>query len=245
MATKLSKGKKKLFAGIISCVILTICIILFSSTQDVKLEFTRSSAETFENNFYDLFFKATTSVDDDETFADDKVAISKNYDPNIFIVDIDEPSLTKLGNYNEWDRSIHANVIKNLSAGGAAAIGLDILFKNADFGQQKATQVVNLLKDMYPNVDWNNAQIQARLNFDSLLVKAAKEKGIQGRVNVKFTVDKTGHVTNVSVLNGVEQSLDEEAVRVISSSPKWTPGKDKDGNCVDVTYTFPVIFQAW
>ena len=176
MATKLSKGKKKLFAGIISCVILTICIILFSSTQDVKLEFTRSSAETFENNFYDLFFKATTSVDDDETFADDKVAISKNYDPNILIVDIDEPSLAKIGNYNEWDRSIHANVVRNLTAGGAAAIGFDILFKNADFGEQKAKQMVDILKKLYPESSWDSlyATIKASYNNDSLLVSAVQ-----------------------------------------------------------------------
>lgn len=175
MRAKISKTLKKLAVGLLSTAGIFFCVILFATPQEPILEFTKNGADAVENFFYDLYFKTITLRSLDSNYTDNKVSITKNYDPNIFIVDIDEPSLTKLGNYNEWDRSIHANVIKNLSAGGAAAIGLDILFKNADFGQQKATQVVNLLKDMYPNVDWNNAQIQARLNFDSLLVKAAKE----------------------------------------------------------------------
>lgn len=70
----------------------------------------------------------------------------------------------------------------------------------------------------------------------------AKENGVQGRVTLQFTVEKDGSVTNVKVLRGVDPSLDKEAVRVVSSSPKWTPGKQRD-RAVKVTYTFPVIFQ--
>ncbi|MCQ2114767.1 MAG: energy transducer TonB [Bacteroidales bacterium] len=70
----------------------------------------------------------------------------------------------------------------------------------------------------------------------------AKENGVQGRVTLQFTVETDGRVTNVKVLRGVDPSLDKEAVKVVSSSPKWTPGKQRDRS-VRVTYTFPVIFQ--
>ncbi len=70
----------------------------------------------------------------------------------------------------------------------------------------------------------------------------AKENGVQGRVTLQFTVEKDGSVTNVRVLRGLDPSLDKEAVRVVSSSPKWKPGKQRD-RAVKVTYTFPVIFQ--
>ncbi len=70
----------------------------------------------------------------------------------------------------------------------------------------------------------------------------AKENGVQGRVTLQFTVEKDGTVTKVKVLRGVDPSLDKEAVRVVSSSPKWKPGKQRD-RAVPVTYTFPVIFQ--
>ena len=49
----------------------------------------------------------------------------------------------------------------------------------------------------------------------------AKENGVQGRVTLQFTVNADGTVSNVKVLRGVDSSLDKEAVRVVSSSPKW------------------------
>ncbi|MBQ6437058.1 MAG: energy transducer TonB [Bacteroidales bacterium] len=70
----------------------------------------------------------------------------------------------------------------------------------------------------------------------------AKENGVQGKVTLQFTVNTDGSVSNVKVLRGVDPSLDKEAVRIVSSSPKWTPGKQRD-KAVKVTYTFPVIFQ--
>lgn len=70
----------------------------------------------------------------------------------------------------------------------------------------------------------------------------AKENGVQGRVTLQFTVEKDGRVTNVKVLRGVDPALDEEAKRVVASSPKWTPGRQRD-RAVKVNYTFPVIFQ--
>ena len=70
----------------------------------------------------------------------------------------------------------------------------------------------------------------------------AKENGVQGRVVLEFIVDTDGAVKNVKVLRGVDSSLDKEAVRVVSSSPKWTPGKQRD-KAVKVKFVFPVIFQ--
>ena len=70
----------------------------------------------------------------------------------------------------------------------------------------------------------------------------AKENGVQGRVTLQFTVEADGRVTNVKVLRGVDPSLDAEAKRVVASSPKWKPGRQRD-RAVKVTYTFPVIFQ--
>lgn len=70
----------------------------------------------------------------------------------------------------------------------------------------------------------------------------AKKNGIQGRVTLQFTIEADGRVTNVKVLRGVDNALDAEAVRVVSSSPNWKPGSS-GGKAVSVTYTFPVIFQ--
>ncbi len=81
---------------------------------------------------------------------------------------------------------------------------------------------------------WVNSKLQ--------YPEIAKENGVQGRVTLQFTVNPDGTVSNVKVLRGVDSSLDKEAVRVVSMSPKWKPGKQRD-RAVKVTYTFPVIFQ--
>ena len=80
------------------------------------------------------------------------------------------------------------------------------------------------------------------VNSKLVYPEIAKENGVQGRVTLQFTVNADGTVSNVRVLRGVDSSLDKEAVRVVSSSPKWKPGKQRD-RAVKVTYTFPVIFQ--
>ncbi len=80
------------------------------------------------------------------------------------------------------------------------------------------------------------------VNSKLVYPEIAKENGVQGRVVLQFTVNPDGSVSGVKVLRGVDASLDKEAVRVVSSSPKWTPGKQRD-RAVKVTYTFPVIFQ--
>lgn len=80
--------------------------------------------------------------------------------------------------------------------------------------------------------------VNSKLHYPEI----AKENGVQGRVILQFTVNPDGSVSNVKVLRGVDSSLDKEAVRVVSMSPKWKPGKQRD-RAVKVTYTFPVIFQ--
>jgi protein TonB len=70
----------------------------------------------------------------------------------------------------------------------------------------------------------------------------AKENRIQGRVMVSFRVTADGNVTEVKVLRGVDSSLDKEAVRIISMSPRWSPGRQRN-KPVPVRYIFPVTFK--
>ena len=69
----------------------------------------------------------------------------------------------------------------------------------------------------------------------------AVSQGIQGRVHVQFTIEKNGDVTDVKVTKGVDELLDNEAVRVISASPRWKPGK-VGGKAVRTYVTAPVDF---
>ena len=81
---------------------------------------------------------------------------------------------------------------------------------------------------------WVNSQI--------VYPQAAHAAGTEGRVVLKFKVGKDGTVQNVKVIKSVDPELDAEAVRVVSSSPAWTPGQ-QNGEPVAVSYTFPVIYK--
>lgn len=70
----------------------------------------------------------------------------------------------------------------------------------------------------------------------------ALENQEEGRVTVNFVVDQNGKVKNAKVVKGVSEALDAEALRVVSNSPDWTPGK-QGGNAVPVTYSIPVVFK--
>ncbi len=70
----------------------------------------------------------------------------------------------------------------------------------------------------------------------------AQETGLQGTVYVSFVVNRVGIVEKIKVVRGVDESLDKEAVRVISSSPSWTPGK-QGTRTVNVGFTIPICFK--
>jgi protein TonB len=80
--------------------------------------------------------------------------------------------------------------------------------------------------------------VNSRLQYPQICI----ENGRQGRVTLSFTIKADGSLSDVKVLRGVDPALDQEAIRVVKSSPKWTPGKQRD-RAVAVSYTFPVIFQ--
>jgi len=71
----------------------------------------------------------------------------------------------------------------------------------------------------------------------------ANENGLEGKVIVKFYVDKDGTVREPVILkDGVGGGCGEEAIRVVKAMPKWTPGLQR-GNPVKVYYTLPVTFK--
>jgi protein TonB len=69
----------------------------------------------------------------------------------------------------------------------------------------------------------------------------AQLKQIQGKVFVSFVIGKDGSVKNVKIARGVDPLLDAEALRVVNSMPKWSPGKNK-GKTVAVGFTLPITF---
>lgn len=72
----------------------------------------------------------------------------------------------------------------------------------------------------------------------------ALDRSIQGKVYISFVIEKDGSIGDVTVLKGIGGGCDEEAVRVIKSSPKWKPGR-QGNETVRVRYNMPIGFSLF
>jgi protein TonB len=107
--------------------------------------------------------------------------------------------------------------------------------------KQTKDQVYKVVEQMpeYPGGEYAlRTYIGKNIKYPDDAVKA----GIQGKVFVTFVVTKDGKVINPKVIRSTNPSLDKEALRVVGTLPKWTPGKQKGKN-VDVSYTMPISFK--
>ena len=85
-------------------------------------------------------------------------------------------------------------------------------------------------------------QIMKHVKKNFRYPETAKEMGVQGRVIVKFVIDKSGNITKVSVLRGIDKNLDKEAVRIVKTLPKMQPASQR-GKKVSVSFMLPITFR--
>ena len=93
-----------------------------------------------------------------------------------------------------------------------------------------------------PQFPGGEAELMKYISNNIKYPPIAAENGIEGRVVVRFVVEKNGKVSDINILRSVDPSLDKEAARVIRSMPTWIPGM-QNGRNVAVYYTLPVLFK--
>lgn len=106
---------------------------------------------------------------------------------------------------------------------------------------EEESKVFDVVEQM-PSFPGGNGALLEYLATHVKYPVVAQENGVQGRVIVSFVVEKDGSITDVRVVRSVDPSLDREAARVVSSMPRWTPGK-QNGSAVRVKYNVPVMFK--
>lgn len=94
-------------------------------------------------------------------------------------------------------------------------------------------------KPSYPGGDRN---LMTFINATREYPQEAYRKGIQGRVTCAFIVNTDGSISHISILRGVEPSLNKEAIRILSKMPEWIPGKH-EGKVVPVRVIRSVPFR--
>ena len=108
--------------------------------------------------------------------------------------------------------------------------------------KEEVTQKVLDVVEVMPSFPGGQAALLQYLNSHVKYPVVAQENGIQGRVTISFVVERDGSITDVKVARSVDPSLDKEAARVVSSMPRWTPGK-QNGSAVRVKFNVPVVFR--
>ncbi len=94
----------------------------------------------------------------------------------------------------------------------------------------------------WPEFPGGRAELTKFLSKNVAYPRDAEKKGLEGRVIVSFTVEKTGEIIDVKILKGVSESLDKEAIRVVKLMPKWKPGKN-NGVPVNVKYKVDIVYK--
>lgn len=108
--------------------------------------------------------------------------------------------------------------------------------------EEEEEQVIHIRVEKMPEFPGGQEALNRFLVRNIKYPLLAQENGIQGRVVCQFVVNSDGSIVDISVVRGVEESLDKEAIRVIKSMPKWTPGR-QGGKSVRVKYTLPIRFK--
>ena len=156
--------------------------------------------------------------------------------------EVKEEDEIKLDEVQKSDKAVGALTVEgNDEVGGAVLKAKEEIAAPEPPKHVEETKVFTVVEQM-PMFPGGDAALMSYLANNIHYPTVAAENGVQGRVVVGFVVERDGSITDVSVLRGVDPSLDREAMRVVKSMPRWTPGK-QNGSAVRVKYQVPVAFR--
>ncbi len=108
--------------------------------------------------------------------------------------------------------------------------------------KQDPDEVFTIVEEM-PSFPGGNEAMMKYIRDVQVYPKADRDNGVSGSCYIRFVVEKDGTISNVKILRGISgaQACDEEAVRIVKSMPRWSPGK-QNGVLVRVQFNIPVKF---
>jgi protein TonB len=123
-----------------------------------------------------------------------------------------------------------------------------------DFSEDFQVEVPTVVEEVAEEIPIYNAEVMPSFNGGTIndfrswvqerivYPRMAIENSLQGKVTLKFVIERDGTLTNIEEIASPDPSLTEEAIRVLKQSPKWSPGKQRN-KPVRVFYVLPVEFQ--
>ncbi len=101
-----------------------------------------------------------------------------------------------------------------------------------------------LIKEEKPVFPGGEKGLKTFITTNLIYPQQARKEKIQGRVYVKFLINKNGKVEQTKILQKIHPALDKEALRVVKKMPCWQPGR-QNGKAVGVWYTIPITFKLY
>ncbi len=163
----------------------------------------------------------------------------------------------KNGNYTEWHPSGKTR-IKSFYVDGKLEGDLTMYFANGivsrsekwkkgecvsgDCFNEKGEKIEYVPYRQLPVFEGGISALYKYIGHNLRYPKSMAQKGVHGVVKVRFVIGKKGNVSDVTVLEGVNPDLDQEAARIVSQMPKWNPGSFK-GRPASYYFTIPIRFS--
>ena len=157
--------------------------------------------------------------------------------------EVKEEDEIKLDEVQKSDKAVGAFTVEGNDEVGGAVLKAkeDIAAPEPPKHVVEETKIFTVVEQM-PMFPGGDPALMGYLRDNIHYPTVAAENGVQGRVVVGFVVERDGSITDVNILRSVDPSLDREAMRVVKSMPRWTPGK-QNGSAVRVKYQVPVTFR--
>lgn len=261
MMTQKETRKGAAFKILIAVPVIAAAVLVFSC-QDIIEEVTREYVETeaavTESVTLDpvtvvAFAEKDTTAPATSVVVDQGIemrrdeVVSPEYGDMIIIVDGVERDQKYLAQIP--DSEIAAlrilrpeTAMRTYGSRGAAGVAIVITNKHAEERQKESRDVFMIVENMPTFMDGDVQRFSNWVMQRIKYPKIAYDNGIQGKVFIGFVVEPDGSVSTVTVLRSVDKVLDDEAVRVVQSSPAWKPGTQK-GVAVPVRFSITVNFQ--
>ncbi len=118
----------------------------------------------------------------------------------------------------------------------------EVVVEKKEEKPKEVKEEIHTLVEQMPQFPGGDAALMKYLSSHINYPPMAAENGVQGKVILQFVVEKDGRVGEVKIARSVDKDLDKEAIRVVKSLPKFTPGR-QNGYPVRVWYTLPVNFK--
>lgn len=122
-----------------------------------------------------------------------------------------------------------------------------LLYAGISFSKQeskKDTAEIYTTAEQMPSFPGGKDALSKYIRKQLHYPKTAMKNGVQGKVVVRFVVEKDGSITNANIISSLGPDCDKEALRVINAMPKWDPGM-QNGVFVAVYYNLPITFAMF